>query len=795
MLNSFKVALRQMKKHKLYSFVNLFGLTLGMGCCLLIGIYILHEVSYDRFHKNASRIVRVTMDYNAGDVSNKVATTGTKVGPQFKRTFPEIESFTRTLKYTRVVKYESDAYEESNFLYADSAFFEIFSFPVIEGTAQSALNAPDKIVLTRSTAKKYFGNRDPLGKTLKVGTRDFNVSAVVEDPPSESQIQFDFVASFNALNASKEEKWWEANYITYLLLQPNADLDRLSKNVSAYMAGVSRDELKMTGNNYLAYHLEPLQWVHLHSPLDGFEPNNSITYIYVLALVGILILVIASVNYTNLATAQSASRTGEIGIQKVLGALRGQIFLQFIIESAITIGIALLLSMAVAYFALPFFNQLSGKNLPASALLQPQTLLMLVIVGIIVSFAAGTYPALLLSNLKTIHILKSGFNFTARGSKLRKTLIVLQFLISVFLIISTIVVLQQLSYIRHKDLGYNKDHILVLPLDNTMSKSYESLKQSMLNVPGVKSISAAYEEPVDIGWGDGISKDKDDREGISVNAIPVDKDFVGTMGIHIVAGSDFTDADVKQMDTSENSAHLNYTYMINETAAKALGWKPDEAIGKTIYKGTPGIVKAVVKDFHFKSFHNPISPLVIFLDPRMAQEIFIKVDEANLTGVINSLGKVWKDRVQHRPFEYHFLDEDYSRLYKAEERMGGIFGTFSTLAILLACLGLFALTAYSIVQRTKEIGIRKILGANLANIISLLSKDFLLLVLMAIVIASPLAWYASHKWLQDFSYRINIQWWVFVIAGCASILIALLTISFQAIRAGLANPVKSLRSE
>jgi putative ABC transport system permease protein len=374
-------------------------------------------------------------------------------------------------------------------------------------------------------------------------------------------------------------------------------------------------------------------------------------------------------------------------------------------------------------------------------------------------------------------------------------LIIIQFVISVFLIISTIVVLQQLSYIRHKDLGYDKEQVLVLPLDFTMQAGYESLKQEMLNQPGILNVTAAYESPVDIGWGDGISKSADAHQGITVNAIPVDKDFVKTMGIHILAGTDYTEADRKAMDTSDNNAHLRYTYMLNEAAVKSLGWAPEQAIGKTIYKGQEGIVKAVVKDFHFKSFHNPITPLVIFLDERMAQEMFVKVDGKNIPGTLQRLGKIWRDRVAHRPFEYHFLDEDYSRLYKSEERTAGIFTTFSSLAIFLACLGLFALTAYSIVQRTKEIGIRKILGANISSIITLLSKDFLFLVLIGFIIASPIAWYATHRWLQDFSYRINIQWWVFAVAGIAAILISIITISFQALKAAVGNPVKSLRSE
>jgi putative ABC transport system permease protein len=328
-----------------------------------------------------------------------------------------------------------------------------------------------------------------------------------------------------------------------------------------------------------------------------------------------------------------------------------------------------------------------------------------------------------------------------------------------------------------------------------MQSGYENLKQEMLAEPGVKYVTAAYEAPVNIGWGDGISKSESDRQGITVNAIPVDKDFTNTMGLHIIAGADFTNADVKSMDTSNNNQNLRYTYMLNEAAVKALGWTPEEAIGKTIYKGTPGTVKAVVKDFHFHSFHSPITPLVIFLDERMAQQMFVKIEGRDVAGTIQRLESLWKQKVQHRPFEYHFLDEDYATLYKTEERTAGIFTTFATLAIFLACLGLFALTSFSIVQRTKEIGIRKILGANIRDVVTLLSKDFLLLVMAGIVIASPVAWYASNKWLEDFSYRIHIQWWVFLLAGAMAVIIAMITISIQALKAAVANPVKSLRTE
>jgi len=795
--NYLKTAIRSLLRNKAYAAINIIGLSLGISACLLIGIYIVHELSFDKFHKNADRIARVLMEYNTGDAPQTLSSTGTKVGPQFQRTFPEVQAYTRTLKYTRVVSYEDKAFEEKNFLYADSAFFSMFSFPLTAGNASTALNTPDKIVLTDKMAKKYFGSADPIGKILRIGgTKDFIVTGIAKEAPSNSQIKFDFVASFTSLGAAKEEKWFEANYVTYLLLSPNTKISAVQDRIRAYMKKVNKDEMKLSGSQFLTYSLEPLTRVHLHSAYDGFEPNNSITYIYILAIVALLILCIASVNYTNLATAQSASRTAEIGIRKVLGAERFQVFRQFIGESLLITAIAMILALAIAYALLPLFNQLAGKELEHSVLFQPSTLTVLAVTGILVSLAAGSYPALVLSNLKLINILKSGFSFTAGGGGIRKSLIVFQFVISIFLLIATTIVLQQLSYIRNKDLGYDKDHVLVLPMDNIMRPGYDDLKKAMLSNPAIKNVGAAYEEPTDIGWGDGITAGEGaTAKEITVNAIPVDEDFVKTLGLKIIAGTDYSYADVQAVDTSDNMAHFQHVFMLNESAVRSLGWTPEEAIGKKISKGWPGTVKAVVKDFHFRSFHNPITPLVIFLDKRMTQRIFVKVEGKNLSSTLKSLEATWKQRVAHRPFEYHFLDEDYESLYKSEQRVAGIFSTFSTLAILLACLGLFGLTAFAVVQRTKEIGIRKILGANITSIISLLSKDFMLLVLVAIVLASPLAWYAASRWLQDFAYRINIEWWVFVIAGIVALGIALLTISFQAVKAALANPVKSLKTE
>ncbi len=796
--NYFKVALRNLRKNKLYSFVNIVGLTIGITCCILIGLYIGHEWSYDRFHKNADRIVRVTMEFSNGGTVGSFATTGTKVGPQFKRNFPYVDAYVRTLKFPRVISYHDKVINEKNFFYADSAFFEVFSFKLIRGNPVTVLNTPNQLVITESMAKKYFGNDDPIGKELFISnSKNFLVTGIVEDAPSNSQMNFDFIASFTSLDASKTEEWWTANDVTYLLLNSATNIPKLQDQVTSFMNTAKvRKEANVEGSDYLTYHLEPLKKVHLYSALEGFEPNGSITYIYILGAIAVLILIIACANYTNLATAQSAGRSGEIGIRKVLGAGQFQLFSQHLGESGLLSFISVILAVFLSIALLPLFNQLAGKSFGPVLFFHPTILISLLLMGFVVGILAGFYPAFVLSNAKLAGILKSGFSFSSSGGGIRKSLIVLQFVISVFLIISTIVIMQQLSFIQHKKLGFDKDHVLVLPVDYQMHKDLEAIKKAIKINPQIISVAGAGQNPTFVEWGDGITANNGtNQKSLPVNCIPADIDFVKTLGMQIVAGTDFTPADMYKLYTTDSLGNYRNVFIMNESAAKAIGWKPEQAIGKTIIKGMPGEVKAVVKDFHFSSLHNPIGPLLIFLDNQNTNQLFVKISGGDIAGTLNFLKNIWKERVPYRPFEYHFLDDDYNALYKVETRTSQLFSVFSSTAILLACLGLFALAAFTTVQRTKEIGIRKVLGASIFNIAGLLSVDFLKLVIMAEILAFPLAWWGMHRWLQDFAYRININWWVFAIAGFLAILIAMFTISFQAIKAALANPVKSLKSE
>ena len=796
--NYLKTAFRNLGKNKLYSGINIIGLTVGLAACLLIGVFISHELSYDKFNKNADRIVRATMEYKRAETVNTTATTGTKVGPQFKRTFPAVEEYTRTFLSHGIIKYGEKVFDEQRILFADDPFFKIFSFNLIDGSATSALDAPGKIVLTKSMARKYFGGENAINKTLSVFGKEMIVSGVCEDAPQNSQIKFDFVTQFlNLGNNVKNEKWWEANWITYLLVRDKKDIAQLQQQIVTYMrTNEVRTEARLEGNDYLTYHLEPLKTVHLRSTLAGFEPNGNMTYIYMFGVIALLILVIASANYTNLATAQSTGRGNEIGMRKVLGASKKQVFFQFIGESTIITFLSAALALVTGVLLIPYFNSITGKEFTSEVLLQPVPMISLALFAVLVSFLAGFYPAMILSGTKVIGVLKKGFRITGGGGTLRKSLIIIQFSISVFLIIYTAIILQQMNYMQTKNLGYDKEHIAVLPIGGKMLKDFQNIKEGMAQVPGVEAVTAAYETPEFVEWGDGITvNDEKGKKEISLNAMPVDLDFTKTMKMQLLAGRDFQQSDFAMMDTANDYANFRVPYIINEALANKIGWTPEQAIGKTLDKGVVGPVVGVVRNFNFSSLRDPIGPMLIFLGRDYSRSFMVRINGKDLRPTIGRLEMLWKQRVPDRPFTYHFLDEDYNKLYVGEQRSSTLFTVAATLAIILACLGLFGLAAFTTVQRTKEIGIRRVLGANISSITMLVAKNFLIMIGIAILIAIPLAWYAGNRWLQDFAFRIPVQEWVFIAAAFATILIALVTVGYHSVRSALMNPVKSLRTE
>jgi putative ABC transport system permease protein len=796
--NYIKTAWRNFRRNKLFSTINILGLSVGLAACLLIGVFIRHELNYDDFHVHASHIVRATMEYRRAGTVNTTATTGTKVGPQFKRLFPAVVEYVRTFITHNVVKGGDKIFDEPHILYADPTFFKIFSFRLIEGDAATALDAPDKIVLTQSMAKKYFGDEDALNKTLTSGGKDLRVSAICADVPQNSQIKFDFVTQFlNLGNNVKDETWWTANWITYFLVRDEKSISQLQRQIDEYMkTSEVRADARLQGNDYLAYHLEPLTKVHLYSSLAGFEPNGSITYIYMFTLIALLILIIACANYTNLATAQSLGRTGEIGMRKVMGASTKQVFWQFISESAFIGLMAGLLALALSIFILPFFNNITGKQFSAAVLWQPVPLICLIVLSFLVSFFAGLYPALVLAGMQTMGVLKKGFSFTGGNSRLRKALIVVQFGISIFLIIYTVIIMQQMHYMQTKNLGYDKEHIVVLPIGGKMLYDFKNIKEAFARVPGVEGVTASYETPEYVEWGDGVTAiDEKGKHEISLNAMPVDLDFIKTLRMQLVAGRDFLESDFAMMDTANNNANYHQPYIINETLARKIGWSPQQAIGRAVENRATGPVVGVVKDFNFSSLRQPIGPLLIFLGRDFSRTFMVRIQGNEMQSTLGRLEMVWKERVPDRPFNYHFLSDDYNQLYLQDQRSSALFRVASGCAILLASLGLFGLAAFTTVRRTKEIGIRRVLGASVRSITFLIARNFLQLVGLAILIAVPLAWWAGNKWLQDFAFRIPVQLYVFVTTAIVIVLIALCTVSYHSIKAALANPVKNLRTE
>jgi putative ABC transport system permease protein len=795
--NYFITAFRNYWKNKTASAINLFGLTIGLTSCLLIGLYIKHEWSYDSFQTKSHRIARVIMEYSfsGGSESKKGNFTSTRVAKVFKTQFPEVESAVKMVKYDQVVESGRKLFSEKNFMYADESFFDFFSFDWLQGDMRRALSATHEIVLTQSTAKRYFGSEDPIGKTLRLTTDSipYLVTGLMRDCPSNSQIKFDLLASFSSLGLGPEyeQSYWDANYTTYLLLQDEKSFSSLQAKIPAFMS----KEMAGQGAS-IQFYLEPFSTVHLRSPFGGFEPNGSITYLYILGAVGLLIMVIACFTYINLSTSRSIDRAREVGVRKVIGASRSQLVWQFMMESFLSFLSATALSILLAALVMPYFNQLTGKQLSVESLLSFSFLLTSLLVGIFVSAVAGTYPALVLSDFRPVKVLKGRFVHAGPGQWVSKSLMVFQFCISVFLIVSTITVHRQLSYIQHKDLGYDRDHVLVLPMNLDMLPRLDLIKNQFKSDPDVRSVSRCVRSPVEGGGGYNMrSSLMNDNQQIAVSANPVDEDYVRTTGLQIIAGSDFSPQDIKDVSAADQKQRI-YHFILNESAANQLGWSPKEAIGKKMFMGDnrPGYVKGVVKDFHFESMHELIKPFILFPELR-ARELLVKISGQHLARTLAGLQDKWKSLFPDQPFEYRFLDQDYNNLYQGEIRLGQMMDIFAGLAIVLACLGLLGMSSYQTQQRVKEIGIRKILGASVTSLVRTLSKDFFGLAGLAILIACPLAWWATSNWLSGFYYRIPVEGSVFALAAIMTLILTAGTIGIHTIRAAWSSPVKALRSE
>ena len=773
--NYIRTALRNLINNKSSSIINILGLTIGLCSCILIGIYIRNELNYDKFQVKGDRIFRVIMEYafDGSPASKKGNFTSMKVAPVFRRKFPVVQEAVRMDKYPTVVHYGDKLLNEQNFLYADSSFFKVFSFLMLKGNPLTALNAPHQVVLTKTTAERYFGKENPIGKILNLDTDEsqYVVTGLVADCPSNSQIKFDFLTSFTSLNMKNEEEtYWDANYTTYLLLRDPASAGPLEKQVNEFM------KKEMTGQGAsIKYSLEPFGRIHLYSDYDGFEPNNNIKYIYILEGVSVLLLIIACFTFINLSTARSVERAKEVGVRKVVGAGRGQLFWQFIGESFIICFYALLISFISALVLLPSFNLLTGKQFRPADLFSLQIVSGAIILSMLVGLLAGSYPALLLTKIIPVKVLKGSFKNTSGGQGIRRFLIIFQFAISILLIASTFIIQKQLKYVQNRNLGFNRDQVLVLPFDYHMFELLPALKQSFLMNPHIYGLSRAAHSPVHINSGYSMrSSTMNAGKEISVTGSPIDENYVSILGLQIVAGANLNLQDVKDGEADSNRL---YHFILNESAARQLGWTPDQAIGKKMFLGggRPGYVRGVVKDFNFESMHQAIKPVVLFPEHR-GRVLLVKLDHSNIPETIAFMESQWKKVVTHRPFEYRFLDEDFDKLYESEIKLGKVLNIFSGIAIALACLGLVGLSSYSAKQRKKEIGIRKVLGAGIKEIASLLTLDILKPISIAVLISIPIAWMMMSWWLQDFAYHISISLWLFISTGLIVVSIAILSI-------------------
>ena len=804
--NFIKTAFRNLLKNRGFTAINILGLALGLATCLLIVFYVTDELGYDRFNENFKRIYRVDEEvkYN-GDLAQD-AVCPAPLASTLAAQFPEIENTVRFRQAgTFQVRKGTQNIHEDYVTYCDNSVFKVFTLPMVDGNSNSSLSAPNSVVITESMAKKYFNRTNVTGETLVFNdNKPFKITGVIKDIPKQSHFRFDFFISMPTLNESKENSWLSSNFQTYLLLKPGAGPSKISaglpKIVHDYVGAqlqeamhTSFSDFEKNGNRFKML-LMPLNDIHLRSSkIAEMGQNGNIQYVYIFSAIALFILLIACVNFMNLSTARSAGRAREVGVRKVLGSPRKYLVLQFLTESVLVTFAAAMIAVFVAYALLPLFNQLSGKEL----IVTPHLLLILfpvlLIVILIIGCLAGSYPALFLSAFQPIQVLKGKLAGGFKNSFLRSFLVVFQFAISVFLIIGTLVIYNQLKYIQNKDLGYNRNQVLTVYNVSALGEKASIFKQQVKQLSGVSNATLTGYTPIN-GWRNNGSIFKDPgmsaQQGTLTQLWDIDPDYIPTLGMKLLSGRNFSE----QMATDSSAL------ILNESAARLLGLT--DPLNKTLYRPLDDngkIVKAfhvigVIKDFNFNSLRDNIGPLILKYQPNNA-DLTIRIKTDHISQLIDQLKGVWSKLSPNQQFSSAFLDEDFDFLYRSEQRMGRLSIIFTSLAIIIACMGLFGLAAYAAEQRTKEIGIRKVLGAGVSTIMRMLSFDFIKLVVISIVIATPLAWWAMHNWLQGFAYRQDVPWWCIALAGVLAVLIAFVTISFQSIKAALTNPVKSLRSE
>jgi putative ABC transport system permease protein len=800
--NYLTIAWRSLTRNRVFSFINMFGLAIGLACCMLITGYLYQELTYDTYSANAKQLYRVNLGTIGAVGTDNYPVVDIAVGEGMKNAYPEIAAFTRLANLPpQFVKTGSQQFKENNISKVDANFLQVFSIPLLEGDSKNCLIEPNTIVLTKAMVKKYFGDASALGKMLIVGDKTMKVTGVIDKVPDNSHFHSDGFASMITYTAGRQQTWSNLGFYTYLLLNKNADPKKLQAQfpqlVAKYVVpeiqrdmGVSMAEAQKSVNTFL-FTLQQIKDIHLYSHTKyEREANGDINYIYIFGALAIFILLLACINFTNLSTAASAKRSKEVGIRKVLGSLKNSLISQFLTESVLLTSLAMVFALALVYLLLPYFNDVAGKNITMMFYLNYKAIGIELLVALIVGLAAGIYPAFFISSFKILSVLKSNGSTQNSRSLLRSGLIVFQFFISTAFIIATFIVYQQLHFMQNKKLGYDKEQVLVVNDAYTLKNNLITFKNQLLQDKRVINATITNDVPVKTGDGTQIYlKSTTGSEGhseIHANIYHVDENYITTMGMKMVAGRNFIAG--SKADSSG--------VLVNETTIHELGLDKTNPIGKTIVRSGQREfnIVGVIKDFQYSSAKEKIAPLMMLLGNSNGT-VIIKVKTADMHGLVTSIENQWNDHHADAPFSYSFLDDQFAQLYIAEARTGKIFTSFAILAVIIASLGLFGLSAFSIRQRVKEIGIRKVLGASSGSITGMLSAQFLKLVSLSVLIAIPVTWYAMHRWLQEFAYRIEIQWWVFVLAGALALTIAFITVSFQTVKAALTNPVKSLRSE
>jgi putative ABC transport system permease protein len=788
--NHLTLALRNLRRRPGYTFINITGLSIGIGACLLILLFVRDEMSFDRFHENADRIVRVILRSESEGRETEV--TPTIVAPLFKRTFAQVEEATRVYDIARyhtvAIRRGENAWQEDGSIYADSTFFDVFSFPFLVGTPEGALSRPNTLLLTESSARRYFGDASlAMGQTLDVGTAgEFEVTGVLADVPANSHLRFDVVGSFVSTSWASGEIWGSANFYTYLLLTDAAALTPLEVGVADAIAEARLSGAVPTDFGLGLQRLTDIYMVHM-----GRQK-----YVWMFASLALLILFMACVNYINLSTARSARRAREVGVRKALGAQRAQIVWQFFSESALLTGMALLLGLVLVFMLLPAFNDATGKAIQLDMLGEPAMWLMFGGLMILTTVGSGIYPSLLLSRFNPAIVLKGSKGSRSGGASLRRVLVVFQFAVTVFLIVATFVVFKQLQFIRSSDVGFDRNQVVVVQLADADDRRAVPIIQAALpTYPEFLDAAAMNAIPGNQLGGYGLSTEADleSRDHPNISATPVSANVVNTLGLRLVAGTGF----VERGDPLVSPDSAQYQYVVNEDLVRLAGWTPETAVGQRMSVSggrRMGEVVGVIENYNFLSLREQMKPLALFVEPGW-HVLLIKLREGDTPAALARLKDLWAQASGGSPFQYSFLDDDFNAFYQSEERLASVFAGAAQLAILIACLGLFGLAAFTAEERTREIGIRKSLGATTPGLVGMLNREFALLVLAGFAVAAPLGWWATSEWLSSYAFRTPVGIWVFVAAGVGAFLVAGGAVSLQSVRAARKDPVAALRHD